>query len=116
MSQVKDSGETMRTKPRNQKVSKISQRGGPKIFLWRLQDEVFFQRFAELNGAQICFYLGLRKSWMPRGGTAVIVERTPRMAEFADEEKDIQRMIDLGFIVREDARSLARRIKATRMT
>jgi hypothetical protein len=77
---------------------------------------VFFERFEELGDAQIRFYLGLRKSWMARGGAAVIIEeRTPHMmAELADAAKDVERLIDEGFIVREDAPALAVRIKAER--
>jgi hypothetical protein len=102
----------MSTKPRTTKVSKIGHRG-PEIFFWRLQDDVFFQRFEELNDAQIRFYLGLRKSWMGRGGTAVIVEeRTPRMAELADAAKEVQCLVDEGYIMREDALAMAHRINA----
>jgi hypothetical protein len=98
---------------KQRRLSSGRNRVGPEILLWRLRDDVFFERFAELNDAQIRFYLGLRQSWMGRGGTAVMVEEwTPRMAEFADAAKDVQGLIDEGFIVREDALAMARRIKA----
>jgi len=86
-----------------------------KIRLWILQDEVFFKKYNDLSDNQIRFYLGLRKAWKPRDGTAIVFEKwTARMGqpEFAAALKNIQHLVRSGCIVRKDALAIARRIRA----
>jgi hypothetical protein len=87
---------------------------GSEIRFWSLQDEVFFERYRELSDDQIRFYLGLRKAWRRRGGTAVVVEKwTAKMdRQLNTEARDVQQLCDLGVILREDVRAMARRIRA----
>lgn len=85
---------------------------GAKLYRWSLQDEVFFDRYQELSNDQVRFYLGLRKAWIQQGGASLIVEQSGIGPEFADAMKGVQGLCDRGFILREDARAIGRRILA----